>query len=495
LIRLSLRRRIEVILAAFVFITFCGGLVLVWYTFRMEGILLAITERDLKAFQGAETLENALINQKGFVSYFFIDGNPGWLTQLGHWRQKFSEQLPRVAKQAESAAEREAVHQIETEYANYISKKDRVIEYYKAGSTGFGIELHQEVRQHFERLIMLCNQFKEFHAERIREARRQSQDQAVRLRIAASAAVIAAISLALLLGFVLVYQILTPLRKLAAEADKEGVSVKPENEVKALSRTVRDLLVDVDKTQSELERSRESLVQSEKMALVGKLAAGMAHGLRNPFTSVKMRLFSLGRSLELDEAQKDDFAVISAEIRHIDTIVQNFLEFARPPKLKMQPLSPSTAVDAALQLLEHRLNSYDVEVTVDRPLPLPQVSADPEQLKEVLANIIVNACEAMGRSGHILIEERTDIDPAVKAAAVVRIRDSGPGIPAALLENVFQPFFTTKEEGTGLGLSIAQRIILDHGGRIEAESAAGQGAVFTITLPVQETADENDPDH
>jgi signal transduction histidine kinase len=495
LIRLSLRRRIELILAGFVLITFCGGLVLVWYTFRMEGILLAITEKDLRAFQGAEALESALINQRGFVSYFFIDGNPGWLTQLDQHRSKFTAQLAQVAEAAETPAEKEAVRQLEAEYASYVSEKDRVIALYKAGRTGSGAELHQEVRQHFERLLMLCSRFKEFHAERIREARRQSQDQAVRLRIGASVAVIAATTLAVLLGFVLVYQILEPLRQLAAEADRKGLPAKPENEIKALSRSVRGLLVDVDKTQSELERSRETLVQSEKMALVGRLAAGMAHSLRNPFTSVKMRMFSLGRSLDLDEAQKDDFEVISAEIRHIDTIVQNFLEFARPPKLKMQRVSPSATVDSALQLLEHRLRSYDVEVSIDRIGPLPPVSADPEQLKEVLANIIVNACEAMGRGGRIVIEERAEFDPEMKAVAVLRVRDSGPGIPAALLENVFQPFFTTKEEGTGLGLSIAQRIILDHGGRIEARSAEGPGAVFVITLPLQETADANHPDH
>ena len=139
-----------------------------------------------------------------------------------------------------------------------------------------------------------------------------------------------------------------------------------ENEIKALSRAVRGLIEDVDQTHCELEKSREHLLQAEKMALVGKLAAGMAHSIRNPFTSVKMRLFSLGRTLELTDTQKEDFDVISEEIRHIDTIVQNFLEFSRPPKLKMQPISPSAVVDLALQLLEHRLKSYDVNVKVIR---------------------------------------------------------------------------------------------------------------------------------
>ena len=141
------------------------------------------------------------------------------------------------------------------------------------------------------------------------------------------------------------------------------------------------------------------------MALVGKLAAGMAHSIRNPLTSVKMRLFSLDRTLDLSVTQKEDFDVISEEIRHTDTIVQNFLEFSRPPKLKIQKISPSDVVDMTLRMLKHRLESYDVEIKLDRKHPLPEIQADPEQLKEVLVNLVVNAYEAMERSGTIEIQE------------------------------------------------------------------------------------------
>jgi signal transduction histidine kinase len=251
----------------------------------------------------------------------------------------------------------------------------------------------------------------------------------------------------------------------------------------------------MDQTQSELQRSRGSLAQAEKMALVGNLAASMAHSIRNPFTSVKMRLFSLSRSLDLDDVQKEDLDVISAEIRHIDTIVQNFLEFSRPPKLKITSVSPSSVVDAALRLLKYRLKSYDVAVTVSRPAPLPPTPVDIEQLKEVIVNLIVNACEAMTPGGSIAIAERTENHPYLGPAAVVEVRDNGPGIPPHLREKIFQPFFSTKEQGTGLGLSIAQRIITEHGGRLEMESGEGMGATFIILLPCEERKHEHDSDH
>jgi len=285
----------------------------------------------------------------------------------------------------------------------------------------------------------------------------------------------------------LVQHILGPIRRLSTEVNRGGdASEKNADEIKALSHTVYGLMEDIDKTHSELEKSREHLLQTEKLALVGKLAAGMAHSIRNPFTSVKMRLFSLGRSLQLSDAQKDDLEVISEEIRHIDTIVQNFLEFSRPPKLKMQAISPSSVVDSAIQLLEHRLKSYDVSIRVVREYPLSDIQADPEQLKEVIVNLIVNACEAMQKGGSIIIrEEETQKNP-LNPAAVIHISDNGPGISEAIREKVMQPFFTTKEEGTGLGLSIACRIVEEHQGGLDFVSAPGEGTTFTITLPLQQ---------
>lgn len=205
---------------------------------------------------------------------------------------------------------------------------------------------------------------------------------------------------------------------------------RPDDVVVALGRSVEGLIQNVDQTQSELVKSREHLLQVEKMAMVGKLAAGMAHSIRNPFTSVKMRLFSLGRTLNLNAAQKEDFDVISGEIRHIDTIVQNFLEFSRPPKLVMQSVNPSSVVDNTLKLLTHRLKSYNVNVQIVRAKKLPDVSADPEQLKEVFVNLFINACEAMGKNGTITVHEDVTQDQTLGEVAQIRISDDGPGMAA-----------------------------------------------------------------
>lgn len=484
--RISLRVRIYVILTALVFITLVGGSVTVWYSYRMQALLTQMIDRNIAAFQAAEALETALVNQKGFVSYYFLDGDPDWLRQLGEYRQIFKEKLNEASTFIDSEEQKEAIERIDLEYTRYVKSKDQVIAYYKAGERKIGASLHREVRDRFFKILDLCESYKGFQTEKIRVARAGSLAQANRLRVTAATGMLIVLLLALLLAFILVIQIFVPVRRLALEANPEGGSKGAENEVKALGQSVRGLIQEYDHTQIELVRSREHLLQAEKMALVGKLAAGMAHSIRNPLTSVKMRLFSLSRTLEMLDPQKEDFEVISDEIRHIDTIVENFLEFSRPPKLKMQKVSPSDVVDQAIKLLGHRLQSYEVEIKLQRRWPLPEIQADPEQLKEVLVNLVVNACEAMERCGLIVIHEEKSFAEPLGRVVVIRLTDNGPGIPEAIQEKVLQPFFTTKEEGTGLGLSIAARIVEQHGGWLDFTSKEGEGTTFVMTLPVKD---------
>ena len=486
----SLRLKIYLILASFVFVTLLGAGVMFWYTFKIEGVLNNLIERDIAASQSAEALESALINQKGFVTYYFQDKDPDWLRQLGEYRQIFKQLLDDTKKLSEEEPQKKIINDIEKEYNGYVELKDKVIAYYKAGKSDEGAKLHKEVRKRFSAILKLCDAYKNIHKLKIIQAKKESHNEAVNLRFFSITGFLIIAVLAIIMVFVFVNNILKPVHRLILETSREGrsdakdSSAYTKDEIKALAESVRGLIDDIDLTHTELEKSREHLQQAEKMALVGKLAAGMAHSIRNPFTSVKMRLFSLGRSQNMAETQKDDIKVISEEIKHIDTIVQNFLEFSRPPKLKIQRISPSVVVDLALQLLVHRLKSYDVTVEVIRNKPLSEINADPEQLKEVLVNLIVNACEAMVRGGLITINEKEAADTHLGRAVILEVSDNGPGIPESLMGKVMEPFFTTKEEGTGLGLSIVARIIEEHKGRIDIKSKEGEGTTFIITLPL-----------
>jgi len=484
--RFSLRTRLFLILGALVLITLAGGSVMVWYTYQIGSLFKEVVFMDLKAFETADALQHALVNQKGFVSYYFQDGDPVWLDKLGEHRRAFEIELISARRFGTATTNTETVDEIGSEYAKYIKNKDQVIALYKAGERKAGSNLHRKVRDHFFKVLKLCKNYKELHLIKIEDARAKTEAQSKRLRIIAGTAISTVILLGGLLAFVLVSQILNPLRRMAIGENGARSNENAGNEVKAVSHRVHSLKEDIGATRNQLAQSQEHLLHSEKLAMVGKLAAGMAHSIRNPLTSVKMRLFSLERDLDMSDTQREDFDVISEEIRHLDNIVGNFLEFSRPPKLRKQSVSPSDVVDMALDLLHYRLEYYGTKIELKRAERLPLVSIDPEQLKEVLVNLIINACEATGQKVKVVISEEQKFVEPWGDSVTISIKDDGPGIPHEIVNRVLEPFFTTKEEGTGLGLSIANRILKEHGGHLTVNSEEGAGSIFAITIPTKE---------
>ena len=481
---LTLRVQIRFLVALMVFLSICCGGVMMGYTHKVEKLVESLVEESASAYQAAEALEAALVNQKGFMSYYIMDRNPEWLQRLGEYRQLFRMKLQRIKEGVETEEENLALQEIEAEYDAYVAAKDRALGLYVQGQVEAGRKAHLAVRQHFFRILSLCEAYRKGHEAALFTARKSVHVRARRLRWAMGFALVSVVLLGWGLLVLLGRQVLIPLRRLAREGTGERGVLGP-NEVMAVTHRIENLVRSEGEAQSELARSRESLVLAEKMALVGKLAAGMAHSIRNPLTSVKMRLFSLNRSLKLDREQEEDFQVISREIGQVDTIVQNFLEFSRPPRLSMQKESPSTVVDRVLQLLSHRLRSYEVDVRVHRKVLLPEIICDPEQLKEVFVNLVENACNAMNGGGCLTILEECKPCDQGGGAIHIHFEDEGCGIAEDALDQVFQPFFFFLDEGTGLGLPICERIVENHGGWMKVTSTLGQGTRFTVSLPLR----------
>ncbi len=458
--KIGLKTRLFLLIWCLVIILAAGGIWSVRLVRTMADSFAGVLDMNVGALNVAQELESSLAMQRGLLTYYFVDGDAEWLTQLDQQRYAFERWLKKAREASHSDEQLEILNEIESKYIRYSHARDQVITLYKSGSREAGLQLLREIRSPFFAIRDLCEQYKQTHYRDISTVRETF------LRRAQT--------------FVVLVLLFLPLSLLILSALGEA------DEVGELSRRVHNLIEDADVAQIQLRQSREHLLQTEKLAMVGKLAAGVAHSIRNPLTSVKMRLFTMERTLKPSSTQKEDFDVISDEIRHIDTIVQNFLEFSRPPKLKMQTISPSDVVDMAIQLLRHRVESYGVTLELIRQRRLPVIEADPEQLKEVFVNLIVNACEATGDGGKILIREEEGVAEPLGHVAVIRLSDNGPGIPEVLREKVFQPFFSTKEEGTGLGLSIAARIIEEHKGVLNLRSRPGRGATFTITLPCRE---------
>ena len=237
----------------------------------------------------------------------------------------------------------------------------------------------------------------------------------------------------------------------------------------------------------------ERMRERERLAALGQMAAGLAHEIRNPLGSIKgaaQVLQPIGQESN-DSSIKEFLNIIVEEVDRLNKIVSQFLDYARPYRGDPRPLDINDVVRKTLQLLENEEDAARVEISTALVEGLPQVRADPEQLRQVFLNLSINALQAMGPEGklHVSSSLRRSTRRGVAAAFLeVRFRDTGAGIPTGDLKNLFIPFFTTKEKGTGLGLPISQRIIENHGGTIEVRSKPGSGSTFTVLLPVEADA-------
>ena len=235
--------------------------------------------------------------------------------------------------------------------------------------------------------------------------------------------------------------------------------------------------------QKELEKTQIQLLQSAKMASLGKLAAGVAHQLNNPLGGITLYTKLVLEEYELCDGAQTDLQRILKDAQRCRDTVRELLEFARQTRQFMKPNDINRAIERTLFLLENQTLFHNIDIVKDLAPKLPMVYADIQQLNHMFMNIILNAAQAMEEKGRLHIATR--LAPGGERV-IIEISDTGPGIPQEALDHIFEPFFTTKEEGkgTGLGLSIVYGIVENHRGKIIADSTPGQGTTFAIELPV-----------
>lgn len=302
--RLGLRARVYVLLGSLLLVNMAGPIIMVWYAAMARDLYTATADKDLAALTAAHELENALLNQKGYATYYYLSQDATWLGKLDESRRAFSMWLERIRQEVEVPQALSLIDAIAGAYTRYAVAKDNVIDLYQQGRVDAAKAQHWAVREDFDGLRELCDRFKDLYRNRMRQTGLVYLQRTDMVMGVAVVGVIINATLGFFLAYVLVGQILDPIRRLA-RGDKDltltdGLS----NEVKAIGQKFRALEKDVDQAHLDLEQSRGHLMQSEKLAMAGTLAAGVAHTIRNPLTSVKMRLFSLERSLKLDASQK-----------------------------------------------------------------------------------------------------------------------------------------------------------------------------------------------
>lgn len=245
----------------------------------------------------------------------------------------------------------------------------------------------------------------------------------------------------------------------------------------------------------QLQESQLAASRAQQLAAMGQLAAGLAHELRNPLTSMKMLVQPGEDDAETVQLDAQDLTILREEIDRLERTIQVFLDYARPPTLQKHPVFLREFLKQAIEFIAPRARQLGIGVALDLPEQIVQIDADAAQIRQVLLNLLLNALEASTEGDTISVRLCCEPDggcadgngggPAECGWVRIEVADRGPGLPAEIGQRIFEPFVSTKEAGTGLGLPICKRIVEDHGGEILAKDRQGGGALFVVRLPVR----------
>ncbi|MBC7964687.1 MAG: hypothetical protein H7Z17_02080 [Fuerstia sp.] len=267
----------------------------------------------------------------------------------------------------------------------------------------------------------------------------------------------------------------------ANESQELRVSITRESSIEDVRRQAERVVERLRQVGTELQSARKEVIQSERLVAVGELAAGVAHELRNPLTSVKLLLQHISKRANGYSIGESQLRLILEEVGRMEGTIQGLLDFSRTPVLNRMRHDLHETLRRSLNLVDGRLKQGRIELlTTFSPTPL-WIDGDAEQLNQVFVNLFLNSVEAMPNGGQLKVIAEHSKEGT---AGSVIVQDTGDGIASDVLTRLFEPFATNKERGTGLGLAISRRIVTDHCGTISAENLPDRGAMFVVELPL-----------
>ncbi|MFW6011250.1 MAG: cache domain-containing protein [Desulfosalsimonas sp.] len=335
--------------------------------------------------------------------------------------------------------------------------------------------------------------------------------------------VLLCIGSALMLTWMLSYNIVNPIRRLSRYAemiadsnfDKEIVKTARNDEIGMLYRAFEDMYsklarrhnhlkqevglkeAELKETDMILEKTRRVAERSEKFAAMGRMGAAVAHEIRTPLTSLKLYLESAQEQISKRPEDEEDFRVAMKQINRIETSINRFLDFVKPQDLVFSVIDIGTLIEDVLYMIRPLANRQECTLDSEIEPGLPHVSGDRKLLAEALVNLMVNSLEAVGEHGRVSVtaaQDRFDKNGVQVACVKIEIRDTGQGIAEDQMENLFEPFYTTKASGTGLGLPLVLNTVKNHGGTIRVKSEVYKGTAFCLFIPF-ESGDHPREDH
>jgi two-component system, NtrC family, sensor histidine kinase HydH len=469
----NLRLVLPAVVSGLLSFAFCASIA--FFLFREQSTSAAALEENLNSHRAAADLEENL----GDLTVLLRARVEG-VTALN---DRIAEHLEVASGLADSPTERLLVDRVESSFSRYLQIWEQIPDHP-------GPEHESRIRAALKVIesetLKECEELREHNRVRMTVANEEHQITLRRLSWGLAAIGGSGGLAGLFLGYSVARGLSRSIQRLQVQVqdaagklgrDFPAVEFTSGNKLDQLDRQVQSLVSQIEEVVERLHQREREVRRAEQLAAVGQLAAGMAHEIRNPLTSIKM-LVQTAREDSLSHLPMDDLAIIEREVRRVEQSLQTFLDFARPPKAEKAPIDLRAIIQETFNLTRGRAAKQRVEVSSKCIGERFTVSADAAQIRQVLVNLILNGLDAMPGGGALTL----DLHEAGTQVKIV-IQDTGPGIAPEMGDRLFEPFVSTRETGSGLGLVICKRIVEDHGGTIEAENAREGGARFTVLLP------------
>jgi signal transduction histidine kinase len=453
----------------------------VLYLGRLHVNISQDLRENVESMRAAAALERAVADQVGALR-----GESGGGDSLAAQVAERNRQLPPLLAESRKLAnlepERALVDEITAGLGRYL---DRCAQSPPSAADAPGL-----ARQLEHDVLAPCRKLRAYNSEQVGESDRENFLIVDRLKWALLAVGLGAPLGGLVLGYAVarslsqsMVQLGVRIRDAAGRLNKElpAVVVEEPGDLPDLHRQMQGVVEEVERVVGQLQQREREVLRAEQLAALGQVAAGVAHELRNPLTSVKMLVQAGLEGAAPAGLPAEDLRIIEHEIRRMEACIQTFLDFARPPRSERRKDDLVAVARHSLALVEGRARRQKVAVDADLPAGPVELLIDAEQVRQVLLNLLLNALDALPHGGTVRLEVKAPA--AGEPAATVCVRDTGPGIVPRVRERLFEPFVSSKETGLGLGLSICRRLVEAHGGTIRGANAPGGGAVFAFTLP------------
>lgn len=473
-----------------------------WYVHQQQKQAAQLLAESVVRIRMAEEIVSTCRDIRFLLGQFSITGDSQFLEGIQPMLRDLPGDLERGETLADSGGEEQPLAQIRgactqvRQELQTLAKSSEVHRRALAGEMGSGLVTDQMVRP--------AEQFLDASESRIDRSSRRSGAIAGRVALGFLLLGVCGAVAGLLAGYAIargvrhtVFRLHVPIRTATGKLEEVigPIDVADPTDLHDLDSALECLADRVCAVVDRLQESQLELLRAEQLAALGQLAAGLAHELRNPLTSMKILVQTAAEAGDAATLEGRDVAVLAEEMARLEVSIQRFLDFARPPTLEKRLFDVREVIQRILDLVSARAAQQQVCLSNCLPENPVEIRADREQIRQLLLNTVLNALDAVGHGGEVHLSLSLDNESEGNEAdlpieqeqrwATIRVRDNGPGVPHELGERVFDPFVSTKETGLGLGLAICRRIAEAHHGHIRASNTSEGGALFSIRLPLE----------